>query len=132
MRYALALLMVLAAACSHDTAAPAPNLTGTWAFNYNLTSAALLETCQSQGSLTITQSGQQLSGNGADTGVCQTPTGSLPFSETFTLTGTFVGTQVAITTNGGCSVTGTLQPGDKQIGGSMTCSSFAGTWQANR
>lgn len=125
---------VILAACGGNPAAPPPppTITGSWALTYSVTSAVYMETCQVQGTLTLVQTGAQVSGTGTETGVCSTLTGSFPFSDGFNVAGTFVDPIATLATNGGCFLTGTLSKDTKELDGTATCQSFSGTWQAIR
>ena len=148
MRRWLILLLpsvALAAACGSDSSGPndgPPSLAGVWSLEADVSNGSLQVSCVLTGMVTITQSGNQFSGQASNTsGLCTAPGQSEPFTGDGPLTGgTISGSQVSYT-DGVCTYTGTMS-GDpvNRIQGDVSCDfpiqgtdvPMNGTWQLSR
>jgi len=138
-------LALAAAACGGDSSGPSdstPSLAGAWSLEADVSNSSLQVSCVLTGTVTLTQSGSQFSGQASNTsGLCTAPGQSEPFTGDGPLTGgTISGSQVSYT-DGICTYTGTMS-GDpiNRIQGNVSCDfpiqgtdvPMNGTWQLSR
>ena len=142
-----AVAAALVAACGGDgggtTGPQTLNISGTWTFSDNISSATAGISCNSSGNATLTQSGSNFTGTvNATTGVCTDSFGgSVDNTGTQSVTGGQIsGTSVSFQVPF-CQLSGSVSGNPANaMSGSETCTldiggtsyQFTGTWQASR
>jgi hypothetical protein len=130
------------AGCGGGGSGPSVSLTGAWPFTVSSSNTTLQTSCQTAGTVNLTQTGSSFSGTATATTTCTGPGGVSQSSGNGTIGGgQITGSAISFTDNTGCSYTGTVS-GDpsNRMSGVVTCSVpvggqtyvFSGTWQASR
>ena len=135
------MFVAILVACSDGPTEPEIDLSGTWQFSGSFSNAELAVSCNGSGTVTIAQSGNNLSGTAIQEGTCNGPGGVVDNSGAGSLTGgQLTGSTVTFQWDE-CSYTGVVSgsPANRMTG-STSCTIallgqnylFTGQWQAGR
>jgi hypothetical protein len=134
----------LVLACGGDSSGPNTplSISGVWQLTANISNSSLSTTCVADGQVTISQSGQNFTGQvSGSTEVCSGPGGQASGSVDGSISGGQISGNSINYSDGTCTYTGTLTGSPpNRAQGNVSCSlplqgqnfPFSGTWQISR